>query len=68
MKVTPLPGAPRNTWDGSTVTVGDLLSSVVDVSAAPTRSFLECLSSLATSEQDIKRLQDLADDLGASSE
>jgi len=68
VEVTPLPGAAPSHFDHRKVTVHDLLAEVVDLSAIPSRSFLESLAAVATDAAECAHLEDLANDLSSRSE
>ncbi|KAJ8605108.1 hypothetical protein CTAYLR_000408 [Chrysophaeum taylorii] len=68
VRVVALSGAPKSHIDGKNVDVRTLLSEVIDLSGIPPRSFLESLAALATDSSERAALDDLANDLSASSE
>ena len=65
--ITPLPGAAPSHIDHRKMRLDDVLSTVIDLSAIPTRSFLESLATTATSDGDRNQLEDLANDLSSNS-
>lgn len=69
VEVTPLPGAPPNeVIDMKKMSYGTLLRDVIDLSAIPSRSFLESMATLcAEGTPERAELEELANDLSSGS-
>eukprot|EP00760_Papus_ankaliazontas_P034905 PhM_4_TR7544/c0_g1_i1/m.40465/K05601/hcp; hydroxylamine reductase len=65
--ITPKPGAAPSNVDKRAFSVDTLLTEIIDLSAIPSRSFLEALSVLNTVPEEKKLLDELANDLNMDS-
>jgi len=63
VEVTPLPGAPKTVFDFKKLSLRTILSEVVDLSGAPSRTVLETLAQLAKVPAERDQLESIAGDL-----
>ena len=68
IEATPLPGAAASWFDAHKISIRTLFREIIDLSAVPSRSTLSMLASAATDGSERKTLDELANDLSASSE
>jgi len=66
--ITPLPGSSASSIDGKRLKIRTLLEEVVDLTAPPTRSFLESMSMVAGDNAQRRKLDKLANDLSENNE
>jgi hydroxylamine reductase len=63
VEITPLAGAPKTPFDFKKLSMRTLLSEIVDLSGAPSRTVLETLAQLAKSPAERDQLETIAGDL-----